>query len=206
MEKEILIRRGEAVIQATLYGESKAGVILCPPHPLYGGNRFDARLVRIATELAANNISSLALDYHDYTGGEEEVKDVLAAIAYFKERAGSLGLLGYSCGTAVASNAARESPTKIKGIALISPIKRIDKLELELSSNCPKFMVYGFNDSLVVGDFEELYLKARGKKERVALETDHFYYGFEDILAKKTTEFFARVLFEDDAGQRMPGR
>lgn len=197
MEKEILIRRGAAVIQTTLYGESKAGVILCPPHPLYGGNRFDARLVRIATELATSNISALALDYHAYTGGGEEVKDVLAAIAYFEEKVGSLGLLGYSYGTAVASNAARESPTKIEGLALISPIKRIDNLELELGSDCPKFMAYGLNDSLVAGDFDELYLKARGKKERLALETDHFYYGFEDILAKKTTEFFARVLFEE---------
>ena len=194
MLEDIVIRRDGASVQATVYGESDAGVILCPPHPLYGGNRFDARLVKIAEQLVESDISAVALDYHSYTGGHAEIADVLTVVSHFKGKMRSLGLLGYSYGSVVASNAAVKPRTKIKGLSLISPIRAIDSMELDLSSDCPKLMVYGRTDSLVAGDFDELYSKAKGEKEKLALDTDHFYGGVEEVLAMKVAQFFRRVL------------
>jgi len=191
--KEVVFKRNGEDLHAALYGDSSMGVVLCPPHPLYGGNRYDSRLVAVAAELASNNISALCIDYKNYTGGKEEVEDVLAAISYMNEEKEALGLLGYSYGAVIASNAAVQTPTQIKGLVLMSPIKRIDSLEIDLSSGCPKLMLYGIHDPFVAGDFEDLFSEVKGRREKLALETDHFYVGFEDIVSTKVREFFRQL-------------
>ena len=72
--------KGET-LPATLYANSSKGVILCPPHPLYGGTRNDTRIVRIARELASRGISALCIDYGSYSKGVEEVQNVLDAVS-----------------------------------------------------------------------------------------------------------------------------
>lgn len=197
MKKEVTFSRDNQKLQATLYGQAKAGVILCPPHPLYGGSRSDIRLVTIAEELAASNIASLAIDYSRYSGGREEIKDVLAAIAYFKQDVESMALLGYSYGTVIASHAVRQSPVAIKALVLVSPIKQTDDMEIDLSSDCPKLLTYGKADHFVVVDIEELYARCGGTKERLALETDHFYSGLEEQLARAIREFLSKIFFKN---------
>jgi len=47
------VSRGK--LYGTFYGgdkNSEVGVVLCPPHPLYGGSRNDFRLVKVAEKLA----------------------------------------------------------------------------------------------------------------------------------------------------------
>ncbi len=98
--------KGET-LRATLYNDSlSVAVILCPPHPLYGGSRNDTRIVKVAEELAIHNISALCIDYGSYGQGFKEVQNVLDAIEFLKRRVDSLGLLGYSFGAVVASNVA----------------------------------------------------------------------------------------------------
>jgi len=69
MSEELSFRRGSQEIYATLYGKFSRGVLLCPPHPEYGGSREDLRLVTVANELANSGISALCFDYSAYTGG-----------------------------------------------------------------------------------------------------------------------------------------
>ncbi|MDI6807042.1 MAG: alpha/beta hydrolase [Candidatus Aenigmarchaeota archaeon] len=197
--KEITFKRNGEDLFGTLYGNSLlAGVVLCPPHPLRGGWRGDDRLVSIANELANCNISALCIDYKQYTGGKEEVQDVLAAIGYMGKRVAGLGLLGYSYGSCVASNAASLSPVEIKGLVLLSPIKRINNLEIDVSSAYPKLLIYGKYDDFVVPSFEELYSKTKGKKEKLVLDTDHFYVGrgIMEQVSKKVGEFFSELFFK----------
>ena len=193
---EVTFKRGKEDLFATLYGDWTVGVVLCPPHPLYGGNRYDVRLVKIARELVKQEISALSIDYKRYAGGEEEAKDVLAALTYMSQKVKALGLLGYSYGTLIASEAAIQSPVKIKGLALLSPLEKINDLEINLSSDCPKLLVCGRGDDFAIKDFEKLYLQAEGEKEKLILDTDHFYTGRGVIeqVSKKVAEFFSRVL------------
>ena len=187
--EEITLHRDSKEFHATLYGRLAHCVVLCPPHPMYGGSRRDFRLTEIANELADHGISALCIDYCSYTGGTEEAKDVLFALGYMKERVLSLGLLGYSYGSVIASNVAAKF-SGIKGIVLMSPLRGVNSLEIDLSANCKKLIIYGMRDLFVVKDIEELYRLAKGEKQRLALDTDHFYLGYEKAVADAVREFF----------------
>ena len=112
-------------LSATLYGNSSVGVVLCPPHPLFGGSRRDIRIVRVARELALHNISALCMDYGSYGKGAKEVENVLDAISWMRKKVNSLGLLGYSFGAVVASNAVAR--TEIDGFVAMSILRKVDE-------------------------------------------------------------------------------
>lgn len=191
--EELILRRGSNEIHATLYGKSTRGVLLCPPHPKYGGNRNDFRLVEIANKLANSDISALCLDYSAYTGGGEEVKDVVFVLEYMGKTMTSLGLSGYSYGAVVASNAAAQFQN-LRGLVLISPLREVDGLKIDLSSTCKKLIIYGLRDGLVAGDIDRLYALAKGEKQKLSLDTDHFYSGYEGNIARAVLEFFSELL------------
>jgi hypothetical protein len=131
------------------------------------------------------------VDYERYTGGRGEVEDILFALSYMKERVNGLGLLGYSYGAVVASNAVSMSP-EIKGLVLISPLKKVNGLRLKLNLACPKLLIYGLHDPFIAPDIGEICSKFEGQK--LALETDHFYLGYEEALARAVRQFFCELL------------
>lgn len=189
--------QGETLI-ATLYNDaSQLGVVLCPPHPLYGGSRNDTRIVRIARELAAHDICAFCLDYGSYGKGVKEVKNVLDAISLMRKRVCSLGLLGYSFGAVVASNAAARIDTK--AFVAISILKEVNGLEANLDFSCPKLFVHGRQDTIApYSEFKLLYRQATGRKKKLVLDTDHLYIQdyptIIDKASKRIREFFQEVL------------
>jgi len=187
--------RGETLV-ATLYGTSSVGVVLCPPHPLYGGSRNDTRIVRVAKELASNNISALCIDYGSYGEGVKEVQNVLDAIMLMRRRVSSLGLLGYSFGAVVASNAAVQA--EIDGFVAMSILRKVNGIKADLNFGCPKLFVHGKRDNVAPhSEFENLYIEARGRKEKLVLDTDHFYMEnyptIIDLASKHIRRFFEEV-------------
>jgi len=197
--KEVTFK-GREFLHGTLYGDSEVGVVLCPPHPLYGGNRNDTRLVRIAGELVLHNIYTLCMDYGSYGGGVKEVQDVLSAISYMKKKVRSLGLGGYSFGAVVASNAAAKA-AKIRGFAAMSILKRVNGLEASLEFVCPKLFIHGrLNGIAPYSEFETLYSKVKGEKEKLSLDTDHLYLENYpeaiDLASKRICEFFSKLLLK----------
>ena len=190
--------KGET-LPATFYDNSSVGVVLCPPHPLYGGSRKDTRIARIARELASHNISALCIDYGSYGRGVKEVENVLDAVSWMRKRARSLGLLGYSFGAVVASNAAAR--TEVKGFVAMSILKKVNGLAANLGFDCPKLFVHGKRDDVALySEFQHLYAKAEGRKEKFLLETDHFYMenypATIDSASKRIHEFFEGIFFK----------
>ncbi len=171
---QVSFRSNNEMLLATLYDSSSVGVILCPPHPLYGGSRNDTRIVRVAKELASHNISALCVDYGSYGKGIKEVQNVIDAMSFMRKRVRSLGLLGYSFGAVVASNAAAKS--EIDGFVAISILGKVNGLEAKLDFGCPKLFVHGVRDNVApYSEFERLYEEARGMKKKLVLDSDHFY-------------------------------
>jgi len=197
--QEVSFKSKGGTLPATFYDNSSVGVILCPPHPLYGGNRNDARIVTIARELASHSISALCIDYGSYGKGDKEVENVLDAISWMRKRVRSLGLLGYSFGAVVASNAAAR--TEMEGFVAMSILKKVDGLEANLDFDCPKLFVHGKHDDVALySEFEYLYAKARGRKEKLVLNTGHFYVenypATINSASKRIREFFEEVLLK----------
>jgi len=197
--QEVSFRSKGETLPATFYDDSSVGVVLCPPHPLYGGRRNDTRIVRIARELASHNISALCIDYGSYGKGVKEVENVLDAVSWMRKRVRSLGLLGYSFGAVVASNAATQ--TEIEGFVAMSILRRVNGLEANLNFDCPKLFVHGkLDDVALYSEFEYIYAKAKGRKERLVLNTGHFFMeGYPATInsaSKRIREFFEEVLFK----------
>ncbi len=193
---QVSFRSNDETLLATLYGSSSTGVILCPPHPLYGGSRNDSRIVKVAKELALHDISALCIDYGKYGRGIKEVQNVLDAISFMRKNVKSLGLLGYSFGAVVASNTAARS--EVDGFVALSILRKVNGLEAKLDFSCPKLFVHGVRDSVApYSEFEHLYEETKGTKKKLVLDTDHFY--MEDYpstinsVSQKIREFFEEL-------------
>ena len=196
---EVSFRSKGETLPATFYDNSSVVVVLCPPHPLFGGSRNDTRIVRVARELASHNISALCIDYGSYGKGVKEVENVLDAASWMRKRVRFLGLLGYSFGAVVASNAAAR--TEVKGFVAMSILRKVNGLEANLDFDCPKLFVHGKRDDVApYQEFEYLYAKAKGRKEKLVLNTDHFYMeNYPTAInsaSKRIREFFEEVFLK----------
>jgi uncharacterized protein len=197
---EVTFESCNETLKATLYGEfsaaPSAGVVLCPPHPLHGGNRHDTRLVTVARELSKHDLLALCMDYGSYGGGIREVQYVVDASAFMRAKGISpLGLLGYSFGAVVASNAVVAA--KADGFVAMSILRRINDLTAKLDSECPKLFVHGRRDNLAsYPDFERLYTEAKGAKQKLILDTDHFYMDKYPTVIRTTAEAIRKFFQE----------
>jgi len=193
---EVSFKSSNETLHATLYDSSQVGVVLCPPHPLYGGSRNDTRIVKVAEELESHKISALCIDYGSYGEGVKEVQNVLDAISFMRNRVRSLGLLGYSFGAVVASNAAARS--EIDGFVAMSILRKVNGLKANLDFSSPKLFVHGMRDNVApFSEFERLYLEARETKKKLVLDTDHFYMddypATINSVSTKIREFFEKL-------------
>ncbi len=176
-------------IRATFVKKGNNAALLCPPHPLMGGSRFDVRLERISEELWKINYSTLVFDYRTpFRGGVGEVEDAKTCLDFLREKHDFVAVVGYSFGSVVASNVAEESDA----LVLISPLKKINEIELK-DSSVPKLIVVAkFDDIVSFEESTEIVESLSEPKEVVVLETDHFYTGSFAELSKAVANFLSR--------------
>jgi|Deesub1362A_J573_1020465.scaffolds.fasta_scaffold03207_2 hypothetical protein len=175
-------------INATVQGSGDRCVIMCPPHPLMGGSRYDIRLKRIANTLEEIGVSSLRMDYRsEFSGGTGEIEDMREVIEFSKEKWNKIVVLGYSFGAVVASHS---NETQI----LMSPLPEIDDIKLRVDGVEEKYVIFGMKDEFVnVEELEELLKSGRNVKRIVKLETDHFYTGALQELVETVVSFIQEI-------------
>ncbi|MFP5486676.1 MAG: alpha/beta hydrolase, partial [Acidimicrobiia bacterium] len=98
-------------------------VVLCHPHPQYGGNRFDAVVTTLFERLPPAGFAALRFDFRrDFGGGIGERLDVVAALDHLDTVADVDGLrrfvVGYSFGAAVALGT---DDRRISAIGAVAP-------------------------------------------------------------------------------------
>ncbi|MDI3496965.1 alpha/beta hydrolase [Archaeoglobus sp.] len=179
-------------IRATYNIRGERAALLCPPHPLMGGSRFDVRLERIAAELTKRNVSVLRFDYQrPFRSGIGEVEDAKKCVAYLKDRHDKIAVIGYSFGSVVASNVAEYCDAAV----YISPLPEINSIYFK-DAEIPKLFIIATRDQFVsLEESVKLYEQASKPKEVVKVETDHFYFGKFDFIAKITADFIERQSF-----------
>jgi alpha/beta superfamily hydrolase len=131
-----------------------------------------------------------------YGDGIAEQEDVKAAISWLVSQpvvdGNRLGLFGYSFGAAVALPVACDDE-RVKAMALVS--SPFSQSHLSQLNGCtkPKLIICGTLD--VVVTLEQARLMNREAAEPKQLElvpgADHFWVGYEAVLADKVTTFFA---------------
>jgi uncharacterized protein len=133
---------------------ARAGVVLCHPHPLYGGD-MDSEVVTAALEACVRqNLGTLRFNFrgvgastgkHDDGRGEQD--DVRAAVEELRRRLPgtvSVALIGYSFGAAVAAAVAGRTP--VAGLALIAPPLRLMSLPAPAAVRGPVLVIVGAED------------------------------------------------------------
>jgi uncharacterized protein len=182
--------------------QSCSGVVLCHPHPLYGGNMDNNVIMAVSGALADRGIAALRFNFRgvgssegSYGEGIGEEADALAALAYLAGReevdASRLGLIGYSFGGMVALSSGVQS-NLVKAMAGVSPVIT-EGLLMECAK--PTLIIYGGNDDVVL---PSTILKEANNLPPGSVEAfdgaDHFWWGHEQKAAERVAAFFADKL------------
>jgi len=175
-------------------------VVVCHPHPLYGGNMSSNVVFAICQALAERSIAALRFNFRgvgksegEFGEGIGEQEDVKAALDFATARDDidreRIGLAGYSFGGGVALPVAVRDE-RVKMLALVSPaLAEGGWEELERYAK-PKFVIVGENDFVIP---REKFLKLAGDRPQqyqVIAGADHFWGGYEAEVAEKVSRFF----------------
>ena len=102
-------------------GLERGGVVICHPHPQYGGTRFNMVVEALFTRLPVAGFVAVRFDFRaDHDGGVAERLDVIAALDALEQEVLGVPLFvaGYSFGASVALTA---HDSRIAGIVAIAP-------------------------------------------------------------------------------------
>jgi alpha/beta superfamily hydrolase len=181
-------------------------VIVCHPHPLYGGSMDNNVVCSLTKTLTQASFVSLKFNFRGagesqgkFSQGIGEREDVEAAISFIstvKEiDSKRIGLAGYSAGAVFALPVGFKD-ARIKALAAVSPPLTMFDFDFLKSCPKPKLLISGSRDALIPTDqFLEFCRNLPEPKEYVSIEgADHFWWGYESHLAAKVTAFFTKVL------------
>lgn len=115
---------------AALPAAAETGVVVCHPHPLYGGDLDSPVVVSVARACTRNGLAVLRFNFRGvgasggaWDEGRGEQDDVRAALAHLRRLLGGavgVALAGYSFGAAMAA-AVAAAGEPLAGLALIAP-------------------------------------------------------------------------------------
>ncbi|MFO8101988.1 MAG: dienelactone hydrolase family protein [Dehalococcoidia bacterium] len=182
-------------------------VVVCHPHPLYGGNMNVDMVHHVCAALGEHSIASLRFNFrgvgrsggkHDNGIGEQD--DVKAALSLLEERgeidSSRLGLCGYLFGTMVSIPVA-DKDERVQAYAGISAFFLLPDLLMDFHK--PKFFIHGTRDEFISHrQAEENFDRLPEPKEFVSVEgADHFWWGYDKEAAGRVGDFFASCLKQE---------
>ena len=181
-------------------------VILCHPHPLYGGSMDNNVVNSLSETLTQASLVSFKFNFRgvgesqgEFGQGIGEQEDVEAAISFIstvKEvDSKRIGLAGYSAGAGFAFPVGFNND-RIKALAAVSPPLSMFDFDFLKSCPKPKLLISGSRDELIpIDEFLEFCQNLPEPKEYESIEgADHFWWGYESRLAAKVAAFFTKVL------------
>lgn len=179
--------------------ESDSVVVACPPHPQFGGDRHDSRLVAVSDGLLDAGIDCLRFDYGSWDEGRAERRDVRQALSWARESYDRVGLFGFSFGAAMAILAGGpedEEPTP-DALSALAPAAQVaednDVVDALGVLECPAQVVYGERDD--TAEWEPVVQRARELDVDVrSFPADHFFIGQQEKVAAVVVEFLAESL------------
>ncbi|MEW5785125.1 MAG: alpha/beta fold hydrolase [Bacillota bacterium] len=190
-----------------------AGVVLCHPHPLFGGTMNNNVISAVSRALVEKGIATLCFNFRgvgqsegSYDNGRGEADDARAAVSFLAGReeidSSRLGLAGYSFGGAIALLAGMEDDT-VKAVAAVSPAGLP-----EFGRAKPRLVVCGTWDSQIpvskILQEEERISGGGAGTVEIVEGADHFWRGYEAVLADLVVTFFLRHLVNSAATPNRP--
>ncbi len=162
-------------------GDSAGGVVVCHPHPQYGGNRLNPVVDAVFRHLPTIGFTALRFDFRSaFDGGIGERNDVIAALDALDDYGvGRLAVVGYSFGAAVALNTVDRRITAV--VAIAPPLSMID---VDPPSP-PVLVVCPEHDQFTAPDAARPVVARWPRAELVVVESaDHFVAGQTSWIAE----------------------
>jgi alpha/beta superfamily hydrolase len=197
---------GEPALEGRVRGGAEAAraVVLCHPHPLYGGTMHSAVVVALAKVLAergGSNVAVLRFNYRGvgasggrYADGKGETSDVRAAIRELRRRLprAKLTVCGYSFGTWVGLRAAALEGG-VERVALVAPAVRLFQFVKEDAASFQgRIAIYvGDRDEFCGVDEAEALAADLGASLRVFAGSDHVFLSSRRRLAEAVVPWLA---------------
>jgi len=179
----------------------RISVLICHPHPQFGGDMYNNVVSTIFNKLVNNNITTLRFNFRgvgkstgSHTNGQGELSDVKACIDFLinKLNLNSILICGYSYGAAIGCSAVNYSQKVIGFVAISFPW---DFMGLEYKSNSQtskyKLFIQGNKDDIAHYDrFLQHYKDYEDPKKYEIIDgADHFYWGYEKQVADLVYQF-----------------
>ncbi|MDY6833482.1 MAG: alpha/beta hydrolase [Chloroflexota bacterium] len=207
-QKQVLIPSQDLSLESVVHipeGDGPfPGVVMCHPHPEYGGSMLDAVVVSVCQELVRKSIIALRFNFRgvgmsggEFANGLGERDDVIVALAFLSSfdtvDRSRIGLSGYSFG-AVVSLMAGIQTSEVKALALVSPPVSFFPFGIEQLSKYPKpkFVICGTADPFV--PYQELQHSLKPEELEVIDGADHFWSSEYRKVGDSISSFFHTVL------------
>jgi alpha/beta superfamily hydrolase len=176
-------------------GASDRAVVLCHPHPLYGGSMLTPVIMTAEQAFVEAGYTTLAFNFRgvggsggSYGRGEAEVADVTGALDFLAETLGGVlavqAVAGYSFGSLVSGRVAATDPRVRLYLGIAPPLNHYDFAFLK-SAACRIALVGGSRDELCDRQALEIFAGALPRKAWLRMvETDHSFAGKLGELAE----------------------
>ncbi len=180
----------EALLEYPAADSSAGIVVLCHPHPLYGGTMTNKVVHTLARAFNEIGIGALRFNYRGvgssagaYDEGKGETDDALAALDWARERwpGVPLFLAGFSFGGAVAIRAARAR--EVRRLVTIAPaIERLSQAGITEPASlpgCPWLLIQGSADELIDSAATTRWVESLPQRPRLVMldGVSHFFHG-----------------------------
>jgi hypothetical protein len=194
----------EGILTLTKTHNPSPAVVVCHPHPQYGGNMHNNVVTGITDVLSKQGFITLRFNFRGvgdsegtYSGGVEEVKDAKGAIDFLSKadhlETNSIFLVGYSFGAMVGLQVA-DKDERIRGWVGISPPVAMYDFSFLKGSFKPKLLLFGDSDFVCPKEgIEKLFDSLQEPKSMSVIPgADHFFWGKEEMVAEQVLNFLFR--------------
>ena len=196
----------ESLLEIPTKPEKPPCVILCHPHPRYGGNMFDTLINHISTYLLDSGIATLRFNQRGVgmssgeTGdGPEELKDTQSVVNMTtinpKIDGSRLGIVGYSFGAWMALESSLRSNSIKSLVSIACPQNKFAQYGT-VQITQPKLLILGDRDhDFTIGQFRFLSNRmSEPKRTEVITGADHFFRSHTELVAELAGEFLKETL------------
>ena len=210
VETEKLFVKNEEIKLEAEYCQSTSNitsaVLITHPHPRMGGSMQNNVVSGVFKKFKNSNISCLRFNFRavgrstgNHSNGRGELSDVRACIDFLinEKKNESIFVVGYSYGAAIGCSVVNYSEKVIGYVAISFPWDFMGAKYKKFSqSDKPKLFIQGDKDNIAVySNFDAHYKDYQDPKKHVVIKgADHFYGGYENIIADKVYDFYMSLL------------
>ena len=201
-----MIPAGSVQLEANLWepdGPPRGAVVVCHPHPVYGGTMDNRIVYRAAKAAAAAGFAALRFNFRGtgqstglFDQGIGEKDDVVEAIRWLKERYPGLPLamIGYSFGAWVGLQVAYSDPRVVAMVGLGIPLNLYD-MEFLIENSKPALYVVGTRDEFCSQENLDRFVRRLHPSSFVHQidDADHFFSNQADIVQDLIYDFFSQL-------------